>query len=47
MLVGYDDTADADAAAEIGVALALSLGADLELCHVSARTASPERRDRD
>lgn len=47
VLVGYDDTADADAAVEIGAALAMSLGADLELCHVSAPTASPEHRDRD
>jgi nucleotide-binding universal stress UspA family protein len=47
VLVGYDDSAEADAAVEIGVTLAMSLGAGLELCHVSARTASPERRDRD
>jgi nucleotide-binding universal stress UspA family protein len=47
VLVGYDLTPEADAALEIGLALAASLETDLELCHVSARTASPEHRDRD
>jgi nucleotide-binding universal stress UspA family protein len=47
VLVGYDETAEADAAVDIGVMLAGSLGTDLELCHVGARTASPEHRDRD
>jgi nucleotide-binding universal stress UspA family protein len=47
VLVGYDDTPESDAAASLAAELAESLGAPLELCHVSAPTASPEHRDRD
>nr|MDQ2896551.1 universal stress protein [Actinomycetota bacterium] len=47
VLVGYDDSAESNAAVDVGVALARSLGAELELCHVSAQMASPEHRDRD